>query len=304
MLEEIMTIKNCAKYLKTSVSTIYRLAQEGKIPASKVGNQWRFKKRKIDEWLDSGGIKLEGEKRKEKKLHMRIQKNGTLYVVGTDIGNPSDITLRALDILRSVDLIIGDDEAGKKCPNSRPRILRLHKIPTKFIPYQGNEIEYYLQFLKVGKSIAVVTFGEGTPMIYDLGLELVKEAIREKIKVVSVPGAAAIVSALVVSGFSLDTFVFDSLLCNEAKKRERLSILSKEPRTVVFFDGISCLKETLHDILKFFGNREIALCFDLTKSTEKVIRGTIREVAEKLSGNLKFRDLTIVIAPPPTSQHK
>jgi len=211
--------------------------------------------------------------------------NGTLYLVATPIGNLKDITLRALEILKEVSAIICED-------TRRTRILLNHyQIRKPLITY--NEHNKFIQtpkiieMLKKGESLALVS-DAGTPVISDPGYYLVREAIKEGIRVSPVPGPAAMIAGLIISGLPSDRFVFEGFLPKrEGKKRKRLLNLINEEKTIIFYESPYRIMRTLKTFLEIFGDREIALCRELTKKFEEVLRGKISEIIEILNKKLE-----------------
>lgn len=220
---------------------------------------------------------------------------GTLFIVATPIGNLEDITLRALKVLKECDLIIAED-------TRRSRQLLAHygiEKPFERSLYRGVErerVEYFLEKLKSGAKIALIS-DAGTPLISDPGYELVRRAIEEKISVVPIPGPTALIAALIVSGFSTERFVFEGVPPKRAKaKREFFARLAKEPRTIVLYESPHRVLDTLEVMSEFFSQRRIALCRELTKIHEEILRGMAGEILEILRARPTIKgEITIVI---------
>ncbi len=195
-----------------------------------------------------------------------------LYIVATPIGNLKDITLRALEVLKSVDLIACED-------TRHTRILLDHygikKPMTSF--FQHNRItkaEYLLKLLKEGKSVALVS-DAGTPGILDPGYNIINLAIQHNIAVSVIPGPSAFVDALVLSGKPAHKFIFEGFLPNKRQSRlNRLRKLEETEYTVVFYESCHRITAALEDIQTVFGEREIAVARELTKKFEEVKRGS------------------------------
>ena len=207
---------------------------------------------------------------------------GTLYIVATPIGNLKDITLRALEVLKGVDLIIAED-------TRRSRILLEHYgIETPFGPslYEGVErerVEALVRMLKAGRQIALIS-DAGTPLIQDPGYLLVRRAIEEGVPVVPVPGPTALIAALVASGFPTDRFVFDGVPPKKpGKRRAYFESLRDEERTVVLYESPHRILKTLQTLSEVLPERPIVLARELTKAHEEFLRGTPREVLEELT---------------------
>jgi 16S rRNA (cytidine1402-2'-O)-methyltransferase len=219
---------------------------------------------------------------------------GTLYVVATPIGNLADITLRALSVLREVDLIAAEDTRVTR------NLLEHYGIETPTTPYHqhslGRKAQRLLDMLKSGKNIALVS-DAGTPGISDPGHELIKLAIENGVNVVAIPGPNAIITALVVSGLSTLRFAFDGFPPRRQNERQAFfSSLKMETRTMVFYESPNRLIKTLEDMLVIFGDRPIAVVREATKMFEEVFRGTISEAVERFTAVKPKGEITIVVA--------
>lgn len=200
--------------------------------------------------------------------------SGTLYLVATPIGNLSDMTERAKEILSSVDLIAAEDTR-----NSR-KLLTHFQIRTPMTAYHEfnrfDKADALVRMLKDGKNIACIT-DAGTPGISDPGEVLVQKAAEAGATVTAVPGASACISALVISGLSTRRFRFEAFLPNEKKEREMLLHEVKEDTaTLIFYEAPHRLKKTLEILCDALGDRKIAIVKELTKIHEKVIRTTLQ----------------------------
>ncbi|MEW6618142.1 MAG: 16S rRNA (cytidine(1402)-2'-O)-methyltransferase [bacterium] len=218
---------------------------------------------------------------------------GTLYLCGTPIGNIEDITLRALRVLREVDLIAAEDTRVTK------KLLNHYQIKTEITSYyQHNKFKkgkYLINLLQKGRDIALVS-DAGMPGVSDPGYDLVCQAIENKIRIVPIPGPTAILTALVISGFPTKHFIFEGFLPSTHKNRIRLlKKLKEEKRVVVFFESPHRILKSLNDILEILGDRQMAVMRELTKKFEEVLRGRISEVIEKLNLTLPKGELTIVL---------
>jgi len=197
-------------------------------------------------------------------------------VVSTPIGNLEDITLRALRVLKEVDLVAAEDTRKTGI------LLKHHQIKNKITSYHDYNKEkktpFLIRELKSGKDLAVVS-DAGTPGISDPCYYLVREAIKEEIRIVPIPGSSALLSALVVSGLPTDRFVFEGFLPQKKSKRvKRLKELSSEKRTLIFFESPHRLIRTIEDLKEMFGERRIVVARELTKKFEEIIRGKISDV--------------------------
>lgn len=221
-------------------------------------------------------------------------KAGALYLVATPIGNLDDITLRAVNVLRDVDLIAAEDTRRTKT------LLLRHKIETPLTSYhEHNEkakAPQLVRRLREGGSVAVVS-DAGTPGVSDPAYRLVKLAVAEGIETVPVPGASSVLAALTVSGLPTDRFVFEGFLpWKRGARQTRLRALSAEPRTVVFFESPQRVVRLLTELDEVWGERSVAVARELTKRFEEILRGTLREVSQELEsrGSVKGEFVVVV----------
>ena len=223
--------------------------------------------------------------------------SGTLYVVGTPIGNLSDMSMRALETLKSVDFICAEDT------RVTAKLLNHFEIKKPLISYhEHNAVQSgksIVERLKSGENCAVVT-DAGMPCISDPGEDLVKLCAENGIETVVVPLASAAVSALAISGLSTSRFTFEGFLSTTKKQRlEHLSSLVNETRTMIFYEAPHKLIYTLRDMYEFFGNRKISICRELTKIHEEVIRTTITGAIEKYEAVSPKGEFVLVIEGKP-----
>jgi 16S rRNA (cytidine1402-2'-O)-methyltransferase len=219
--------------------------------------------------------------------------SGVLYVVSTPIGNLEDITLRALRVLKEVDLVASEDTRHTGL------LLRHYGIEKRLESYHDFNKERkapaLIQELKFGRSVAV-TSDAGTPGISDPCYLLVKSAIQEKIKVVPVPGVSAFLSALVVSGLPTDRFAFEGFLpAKSSKRKKKLEEVQKEKRTLIFYESPHRLLKTLEDIVNILGERKMVVARELTKKFEEIRRGTSSEIREYYEKSKVKGELVLVI---------
>lgn len=206
--------------------------------------------------------------------------SGKLYLVATPIGNLEDITLRALKVLKEVDLIAAEDTRHTL------GLLNHFEISKPLISYykQNEKVksEILIEKLNAGQNIAVVS-DAGTPGISDPGEEIVKVAIENNIEIVPIPGACAFVNALIASGMSSKEFEFIGFLsANKKERKDKLGEVKFETKTLIFYEAPHKLKTTLESMLEVLGDRKIVLARELTKIHEEFIRGNISTILEQI----------------------
>jgi 16S rRNA (cytidine1402-2'-O)-methyltransferase len=219
---------------------------------------------------------------------------GTLYIVSTPIGNREDITLRALRILKEVDLIAAEDTRHTGL------LLRHFGIQKPLTSYfEGNELkkrEYILSKLEQGDQIALVS-DAGTPGISDPGFRLIQTTIENQIPVVPIPGPSAVIAALSISGLPSDAFLFKGFLPHKMKKRrDLLKELEDVRETIIFYESPHRISETLRDIYEVLGDREIVLTRELTKVYEEILKGKVSEIQNQTAGRQLKGEITLVIS--------
>ena len=203
-----------------------------------------------------------------------------LYVVSTPIGNLGDITYRAVEVLKAVDLIACEDTRRTKILTQR------YNIDTPLTSYyeynKAVKGDYLLKVLREGKHIALVS-DAGTPGISDPGFSLIRSVLEAGIKVVSIPGPTALISALSISGFPTNKFIFEGFLpIKSGARKKRLARLKDLGVTVVLYESPHRILKTLQDMLEVLGNRQVVLVREVTKKFEEVIRGDIKSVIQRL----------------------
>lgn len=221
------------------------------------------------------------------------QNYGTLYLVGTPIGNLEDITYRAVRILSEVDLIAAEDTRHSI------KLLNHLKISKPMISYHDNNrisrAKELVNKLKEGLNIALIS-DAGMPSISDPGEELVSMAISQGIEVTAVPGPSASLTALILSGLPSGRFVFEGFLPQKHSDRVKfLEAIKYEERTVIFYEGPHRVKNMLADVQKVFGERRVSVLRELTKVHEEAIRGTISEVIAHFETNEPRGEFVIVV---------
>jgi len=218
---------------------------------------------------------------------------GTLFVISTPIGNWEDITLRALRVLKEVDVIAAEEPL-----QSRP-LLDQYGIDTPLTSYHNLNKEekapVLIQRLLEGQNVGLIA-DAGTPAVCDPGALFISAALSADILIVPVPGVSAVLAAVSVCGFSGDGFVFYGFLPKQDEARRcRLDSLRSESRPVVIFEGSESLTATLHDIHACLGNRRMMAASDLTKPGERLLRGRIKEILKTLASSKMEGEITLVI---------
>lgn len=205
--------------------------------------------------------------------------SGILYLVATPIGNLEDITFRAIRILKEVDLIAAEDT------RQTLKLLNYYEISKPLISYHrhNEEVkqEVLIQKLKEGKNIALVS-DAGTPVISDPGEVIVKETLKENIEIIPIPGACALINALIASGLDTKEFTFYGFLSlNKKLRKEKLEEIKRENKTIILYEAPHKLTATLKELSKILENRKIVVARELTKIHEEFLRGTASEILEK-----------------------
>ncbi|HWJ30223.1 MAG TPA: 16S rRNA (cytidine(1402)-2'-O)-methyltransferase [Flavisolibacter sp.] len=218
---------------------------------------------------------------------------GTLYLVPTPIGNLKDITLRALEVLKEVDVILAEDTRNTS------RLLNHYQIQKPLSPYhQHNEhkiAQHLVDQLAAGKKMAVVT-DAGTPGISDPAFLLVRACIQNNIKVETLPGATAFVPALINSGLTTNRFAFEGFLPLKKGRHTALTQLAEEERTLIFYESPMRLIRTLEDLIKYFGpERLCCVSRELTKIFEENARGTLQDVLHHFQQKTVKGEIVIVV---------
>jgi len=217
----------------------------------------------------------------------------SLYLVPTPIGNIKDITYRAVEVLKSVNCILAEDT------RTSTKLLKHYDINTKLQSYHmHNEhkiVDSLIEKMQSSITYALIT-DAGTPGISDPGFLLVREAIKNNIKVESLPGATAFVPALVKSGFPTDKFVFEGFLPHKKGRQTRLKLLAEESRSVVFYESPHRLLKTLHNFAEFFGeDREISVSRELTKLYEETLTDTVSNLIQHFDQKAPRGEIVIIV---------
>ena len=220
--------------------------------------------------------------------------SGVLYLVGTPIGNLSDISLRAINILKKVSLIACEDTRHTK------KITNKFEIHNKLISFNKHnslsKIPMIINILKEGKSVAVVS-DAGMPSICDPGEDLVRNAKINKLETICIPGPSAALTALVSSGFPSSKFIFEGFLPNKKKEREKiLSEISKNEKTTIVFESPHRLNKLLNELKEYCGGqREISISRELTKKFEEQLNNNIDNIIDIFQDKKILGEITIII---------
>ena len=218
---------------------------------------------------------------------------GKLYIVSTPIGNLEDITIRALRVLKGVDVIAAEDTRHSL------KLLNHYGISKPLISYWSEKekvrAEGIIEKLKSGLSAAVIS-DSGTPGISDPGSVLIKRAIEEDINVTSIPGPSAVIAALSISGISTEEFIFIGFLPSKATHRQkRLRELALEPMTLIFYEAPHRLFDTIAAMEDIFGERKAVLAKEITKIHEEILRGAIPEILDVLENRTIAGEYVIIV---------
>jgi|TARA_B100000929_G_scaffold199197_1_gene158165 16S rRNA (cytidine1402-2'-O)-methyltransferase len=216
---------------------------------------------------------------------------GTLYIVSTPIGNLSDITYRAVEILKTVDIIAAEDTRRSRI------LLSNYNIKTKMISYfehnKYQKIHKIQEILQSGKHVAVIT-DAGTPAISDPAYKLVRRAISIGSKIEPIPGPSALLASIVSSGLPTDRFIFEGFLPPKKGRVKRMEKLIDESATVIIYENTLRLKRTIKQLLEIIGDRPAVICRELTKLHEETIRGTLSGLLDLLD-NKKLKGECVLL---------
>lgn len=218
---------------------------------------------------------------------------GILYIVPTPIGNLADMTYRAVEVLKSVDLILAEDTRTSSVLLNHYDIHKPLQSHHKFNEHQ--KVEMVRDRIMAGESVALIS-DAGTPGISDPGFLLVRTCVEEGIQVQTLPGATALIPALVDSGFPCDKFCFEGFLPQKKGRQTILKSLADEHRTMIFYESPFRVVKTLTQMTEFFGaQRECAVAREISKKFEQVVRGTLASVAEHFTANEPKGEIVIVV---------
>lgn len=225
--------------------------------------------------------------------HTQQSNAGTLYIVSTPIGNLEDITYRAVRILGEVDYVLAEDTRVSG------RLLSHYDIKTRLLSYhahnEAGRVPQVIRFLQEGQNIALIS-DAGTPAISDPGHKLVKAAIQANVTIVPLPGASAVLAALVASGMPTNRFVFEGFLPRKKGRQTKLKFLSEEPGTIILYETAPRIQKTLQDIVMHLGNRYIVVSRELTKKFEEFIRGYAEDLLSELQTRKLKGEIVLLVA--------
>jgi len=220
---------------------------------------------------------------------------GNLFIVATPIGNLEDITLRAIDVLKNVDLILCEDTRKTKI------LLDRYQIKTSTLSYHQysklQKIDYIISLLKQDKNLALVS-DAGTPGISDPGNILIQKAVEllnNSIKIIAIPGASAVTAIAGISGFSTDKFLFLGFLPIKNKRKKIFEEISKSQYPVIFYESPYRIIKTLKELSSLSAGQEIMVCRELTKKFEQVFRGKIEKVIEEIEKSPIKGEFTVIV---------
>lgn len=217
---------------------------------------------------------------------------GALYVVPTPIGNLEDITLRAIHVLKNVDVIAAEDTRTSKVLLDHYGIDR--PLLSFFSHNEQVRVPQIIARLKDGEAVAIIS-DAGTPGISDPAHSIVVAAIAESITIIPLPGPTAFVPALVASGFPTHAFVFEGFLPHKKGRQTRLKKLAAEERTIVLYESVHRIERTLRDLLEHLGDRPVMIGRELTKKFEQLIRGSLTSVLAGLPGMVLKGEFVLIV---------
>ncbi|MTI40363.1 16S rRNA (cytidine(1402)-2'-O)-methyltransferase [Fulvivirga lutimaris] len=222
-----------------------------------------------------------------------MEDNTQLYLVPTPIGNLEDITLRALNILKFVDVILAEDT------RTSGKLLKHYEISKPLQSYhifnEHKTVEQLIQRFQNGEVMALIS-DAGTPSISDPGFLLVRACLKEDIKIECLPGATAFVPALVKSGLPSDRFVFEGFLPHKKGRKTKLELIAKEDRTIILYESPHRLVKTIDQLIEVLGEERLgSVSRELTKLYEETVNGTLQEIKEHFSKGQVKGEIVIII---------
>ena len=221
-----------------------------------------------------------------------LNRIGRLYVVATPVGNLSDMTFRAVEILKTLDFVAAEDTRTSSV------LLKHYSISKPMVSFHSHSAadrskELVRRFLR-GESAALIT-DAGTPGISDPGYTLVRDAVAEGVDVVPVPGPTAFVAALSASGLRMDRFIFEGFLPLKKGRQKKLHQLSSEKRTIIFYESPHRIEKTLRELAEHFGERKCVVAREISKIHESFYRGTFQEVLEMMGQGERRGEFVVIV---------
>jgi len=220
--------------------------------------------------------------------------NGKLYIVSTPIGNLKDITARALEKLEQVDFILCEDT------RITSRLLKHYNISKELVSFNAvsetKKIPITLKRIHSSENCALVS-DAGTPTISDPGVRLISQAIKEEIDIIPVPGSSALITALTVSGFPTNSFVFEGFLPQKKGRQKKLKELSEEKRTIVLYESTYRIKKLIDEFVDYMPDRFVVVCRELTKKFEETWRGLPEDLKQQIDEKTIKGEFVVIIAP-------
>lgn len=217
-----------------------------------------------------------------------------LYIVSTPIGNLKDITLRALEILKEADFILCEDT------RTSGNLLNHYEIKKELISLNAfnekNKINYLIERILSNQTAALIS-DAGTPLISDPGSRLVSACIKNGIEIVAVPGASAVLSALVLSGLPTDSFVFEGFIPQKKGRQSKLKELAEEKRTIVIYESMYRVEKLIKELNEYLPDRFVVVCREITKKFEETWRGFPADLLNDLPSKTIKGEFVLVIAP-------
>ena len=217
---------------------------------------------------------------------------GALYLVSTPIGNLADISFRAVHILKSVDMIAAEDTRVTSV------LLNHYDIHKKMIPFysynQKRQSPFLIKRLQQQKSIALVS-DAGTPGISDPAYILVQAAIENDIQIIPIPGASALLAALVVTGLPINRFVFEGFLPQKKGRKTKINSLASEERTIVFYESPHRIQKTVKELINSWGNRKCVMGREITKKFEEFYRGTLDQLLSHITQKTPKGEFVLIV---------
>lgn len=227
---------------------------------------------------------------------------GTLYVVPTPVGNMEDMTMRALRVLREADLVLAEDT---RTSGNLLRHFDIHRPMLSFHKFNEHQVVANIVSRLLGGEQMALVSDAGTPGISDPGYLLVREAVKAGVEVITLPGATAFVPALVSSGLPCDKFCFEGFLPQKKGRQTRLEELSREPRTMIFYESPHRVTKALEQMIAAFGEeRPVAACREISKVHEESVRGTLAEVLEHFREEEPRGEFVIVVGGCPDGEQE